>query len=70
MKHTRLAHIQRHRELHSALDELLADWAIETEVSGITNRTVLELMKWSHSQTVDPSDRNMVYHSEVKTIDG
>lgn len=47
-------HQQRHRELHAALDELLADWILHT--TGLPlRRLVQELVEWSFSQTVAPA---------------
>jgi len=51
-------HRQRHLELHEALDELVADF-IEHSKPGEgfpSKTTVLELMKWSHLQVIDPGE--------------
>jgi len=48
-------HIERHKELHQALDELLADFIQHTSALP-SKTTVLELMQWSHAQTIDPTD--------------
>lgn len=53
---TREDHIQRHKELHNALDELLADWITHTE-GRPSETTVLDFIKWSHQQTIDPVGR-------------
>jgi hypothetical protein len=50
-------HITRHKKLHNALDELLADWI---ENSGLeqpypSKHTILELVEWSHQQTINPT---------------
>jgi hypothetical protein len=46
-------HVKRHIELHSMLDELLANYITATE--NIPSRTsLLDLMTWSASQT-DPA---------------
>lgn len=50
-------HLQRHTELHEALDELVADMITETETMRPSNTTVMELMEWSASQIRNPSDR-------------
>lgn len=46
-------HIQRHKELHRYLDELLADMIDNTEMLPSTT-TVMQLMEWSHEQTKNP----------------
>lgn len=47
-------HKQRHIELHRYFDELLADWINHT--NGLpSTATVLDLMEWSHSQTIEPT---------------
>lgn len=57
------AHLRRHKMLHHMLDELIADWISETETRPL-QRTVGELLAWSHSQTEDPSDREGRYSDE------
>jgi len=51
-------HKKRHKELHGYLDELVADWIKHsmkgTERMSLTNTTIMELMEWSHEQTVLP----------------
>jgi len=46
-------HIQRHKELHRALDELAADFITHTGKLP-SQSTIIELMQWSHKQTTDP----------------
>lgn len=48
-------HIQKHKELHNALDELLADWIHHTGVLP-SNQKVGDLMKWSFEQTQNPME--------------
>lgn len=54
---TREEHIKRHRELHRALDELLADfiqcnpWKLE-----FLTTPLKELLEWSYKQTIDPDE--------------
>lgn len=48
-------HKQRHIELHKAFDELLADWIRHTEKMPGTS-TVMELMQWSYTQTIQPTE--------------
>lgn len=47
-------HKARHKELHECLDELVAGFITETERRP-SKATVLELMKWSYSQTINPT---------------
>jgi len=46
-------HRTRHAELHRALDELTADW-IGSTGSLPSKSTVLDLIQWSHAQTLQP----------------
>ena len=54
-----LKHKKRHEELHRALDELVADWishhGIGKPYRGLTNTSIMELIKWSHEQTINPT---------------
>lgn len=49
-------HRQRHIELHAALDELAADWALHQPLGGkvFSTATIMELIEWSHQQTIKP----------------
>ena len=50
-------HRERHGKLHRMLDELVADWISET--GGLPSKaTILDLMKWSSKQIVDPDDKH------------
>jgi hypothetical protein len=50
---TKEEHKQRHVELHKALDDLIADFISHT--TKLPSRTsLLELMQWSHQQTINP----------------
>ena len=48
-------HQARHKELHEHLDELLADFITHTKGMPSKN-TILDLMRWSHEQTIAPSE--------------
>lgn len=50
----RQAHIERHKELHNSVDELVADFITNTK-KRLGETTVLELLKWSHEQTQNPT---------------
>lgn len=47
-------HRKKHIELHSSLDELLDD-AIKYGGLLPSQTTVLDLLRWSHKQTIKPS---------------
>lgn len=53
---TKKEHIQKHKKLHIALDELVADMIGQTECS-LQVMSVMDLMKWSHTQTLKPTER-------------
>ena len=43
-------HLERHQKLHDCLDELVTDWITHTKCLP-SKGTVMELMRWSSSQT-------------------
>ncbi len=49
-------HKKRHKELHRNLDELLADF-IEHTKELPSRTTLMEFLKWSHQQTINPSEK-------------
>ncbi len=52
-----IEHKQRHIELHKHLDELIADYIIHTK--GLPSKnTILDLINWSFSQTINPNDED------------
>jgi hypothetical protein len=50
-------HRKRHEELHKHLDELVADMIIQCPGTLPSKTTILELMQWSHQQTVEPNNK-------------
>lgn len=56
MSLTRQEHIERHKNLHRSLDELLADWITNSglERPYPTEHTISELIEWSCQQTINP----------------
>mgnify|MGYP007044042991 CR=1 FL=1 len=52
---TKQEHITRHKELHGFLDELIADFITHTK-KHLAETTLMDLMKWSHQQTINPSE--------------
>jgi hypothetical protein len=49
-------HRARHATLHNALDELVADFLKHHRDRLPSATTVTELIQWSHTQTVDPTE--------------
>jgi hypothetical protein len=49
-------HRLRHVELHDRFDELLADFLRWHPGKYPSNTTALELMQWSHAQTIAPTE--------------
>ena len=52
---TEKEHRQRHRELHKALDELVADWARHNPGKIYSDSSIMDLMEWSFKQTQNPT---------------
>lgn len=50
-------HIARHKLLHREFDELIADFIGHTERLP-SQTTVMELMEWSHEQTILPTEED------------
>jgi hypothetical protein len=46
-------HRDRHVKLHRALDELLADFVTHNPDKSLLKSTLLELLEWSHRQTIE-----------------
>lgn len=59
---TKQEHIEVHKKLHASLDQLVAD-AIQEGNGGFSpsRMTVMELITWSHQQTIEPSDKQGLY---------
>ena len=55
---TKAEHIAIHKELHSNLDLLLADFITCTEIDphglGYTGQSIKTLLNWAYEQTLDP----------------
>jgi hypothetical protein len=54
---TKEQHIARHVELHSKLDELVADYILHTEKT-LSETTVMQLLEWSATQLTDPTEED------------
>lgn len=52
---TRDEHIRAHKELHRSFDKLIADFITHVDGKLLTNTSLLELIQWSHGQTLDPT---------------
>ena len=48
-------HRLRHVELHKSFDELMADFLAQHPRKLPSNTTLMELMVWSHKQTIKPA---------------
>lgn len=53
---TKEEHRLRHIQLHQALDELCADWIEHNSSGHLSTSSIMDLIKWSHRQTVEPED--------------
>jgi hypothetical protein len=49
-------HRERHKLLHEHFDELMADYLLHHKDKLPSNTTLMELMKWSHRQTIEPEE--------------
>lgn len=52
---TKSDHIKTHKELHENFDKLIADFLLHTEKLP-SKATIMELIEWSHKQTIDPEE--------------
>lgn len=52
---TKDEHRARHLMLHQSLDELLADYLRHNAGALPSTTTVMELLQWSHEQTIEPT---------------
>ena len=49
-------HQARHEALHSALDELVADWLLHNPGKRPTTSSVFDLMMWANEQRKSPTE--------------
>lgn len=49
-------HLAQHIDLHAALNELLDDYLVHHPKKILATTTAAELLRWSHSQTVQPEE--------------
>ena len=61
----RRQHIKRHKKLHGALDELLADFVAQTG-SVISQTSVFDLLEWSYKQTINPIEDKISKKGDLK----
>jgi len=54
IKMKREEHIRRHKKLHRYFDELMADFIRHTNKLP-SDTALMELAKWSHKQTTNPT---------------
>ena len=57
-------HVRKHRELHQALDELLADAIMHNPLLLPSKASILSLVKWSARQT----DKSTIDHQECSLV--
>ena len=58
---TKEKHIEKHEVMHKNLDELTAEFLTNNPDKMLANTTLLELITWSHKQTLIPDhDINFV----------
>ena len=50
-------HKAKHKELHKALDELVTDY-LQNTGGRTSQRSVIDLIEWSHKQTLKPDHKN------------
>ena len=60
-------HIKRHRELHSSLDELCADFFTHTG-KFFSDTSIMDLMKWSNKQTTNPNETLQLFHYHTDEV--
>lgn len=53
-----VAHKERHKLLHSMLDELIADY-INHSNKRLGQTTIMDLISWSHSQTIEATSNTL-----------
>lgn len=64
---TKEEHIDRHKYLHNALDELVADWIGKTGKFPSKN-SIRELINWSHQQTLNPDTEGVSIYERVEKV--
>ena len=57
---TKDEHIKIHKTLHNSLDQLVADFISHTGKS-LEETSIMELIKWSHQQTIEPVSKEGHY---------
>lgn len=60
---TKEEHRKEHEKLHESLDLLMADYISHTK-KRLSNSTLMELMQWSHQQTLDPVPQPGTKHDD------
>ncbi len=51
---TQEEHKEVHETLHSSLDQLVADFILHNPKERLQSTTIMELIRWSHRQTIEP----------------
>ena len=63
---TKEEHKASHERLRASLDMLVADFIMHHDDKRPSNTTVMELIEWSHKQTINPVPRPGTKHYKVK----
>lgn len=64
---TREEHVKAHMDLHKSFDLLLADFLQHNPGRLLSNTTLMELMKWSHQETENPTLLAAAHYDEDLT---
>ena len=57
-EHKREEHREEHKRLHNEFDRLLADFLSSETGKFIGKTSLIDFMKWSYTQTIEPSDNS------------
>ncbi len=51
-----IKHRLEHKRLHEQLDFLIADFIIHNRNKSLNKTSIMKLMQWSYSQTLEPDE--------------
>jgi len=63
-------HRKRHLDLHNAFDELLGDYMLHHNLTRPSQITLLQLLQWSHAQTLSPDAPDGLQTDTAREIHG
>jgi len=61
-------HIKRHIDLHTALDELAADYLVHNPGRSLGGTSIIELLLWSHEQTQEPAGEQNIQELKKELV--